>query len=162
MSQSSDMPSSSNFFDVIFFLLSSYWSKFYVNIITGSGVMTISFYKGLTRNPEIGNTPVWVLPNTRRLGLVRNAKFGANVSTKMLLNPAKYQGYSFYRFWVIKEKPTTRTGVKLPHPPFLPPRLGLIFQDSSCSGRTWEIWCLYGGTLNLGEHHKTSSRSILR
>ena len=24
----------------------------------------------------------------------------------MLLNAAKCQGYSFYRFWVIKEKPT--------------------------------------------------------
>ena len=33
-----------------------YWSKFHVNIITGSGVMTISFYKWLTRNPGIGNT----------------------------------------------------------------------------------------------------------
>ena len=31
----------------------SYWSKFHVSIITGSGVMTIFFYKGLTRNPEI-------------------------------------------------------------------------------------------------------------
>ena len=30
----------------------SYWSKFHVNIIT------IFFYKGLTRNPEIRNTPV--------------------------------------------------------------------------------------------------------
>ena len=40
----------------------SYWSKLHVNIITGSGVMTISFYKGLARNPEIGNTPVWVFP----------------------------------------------------------------------------------------------------
>ena len=39
----------------------SYWSKFHVNIITDSGIMTIFFYKGLTRNPEIGNTPVWVL-----------------------------------------------------------------------------------------------------
>ena len=35
----------------------SYWSKFHVNIITGSGIMKIFFYKGLTRNPEIGNTP---------------------------------------------------------------------------------------------------------
>ena len=33
----------------------SYWSKFHVNIITGSGIMIIFFYKGLTRNPEIGN-----------------------------------------------------------------------------------------------------------
>ena len=31
----------------------SYWSKFHVNIITGSRV---SFYKGLTRNPKIRNT----------------------------------------------------------------------------------------------------------
>ena len=37
----------------------NYWSKFHVNIITRSGIMTIFFYKGLTRNPEIGNTPVW-------------------------------------------------------------------------------------------------------
>ena len=35
----------------------SYWSKFHVNIITGSGVMIIYFYKGLTRNPEIKNNP---------------------------------------------------------------------------------------------------------
>ena len=41
----------------------SYWSKFHVNIITGSGVMTISFYKWLTRNLEIRNAPVWVLRN---------------------------------------------------------------------------------------------------
>ena len=32
----------------VFLVKFSYWSKFYVNIITGSGVMTISFYKGLT------------------------------------------------------------------------------------------------------------------
>ena len=33
-------------------------------------------------------------------------KFGTNVSNKMLLNVAKLQGYSFYRSWVIKGKPT--------------------------------------------------------
>ena len=56
-----------NFFDVFLFLLSSldYWPKFHVNIITGFGDMTISFYKGLTRNPEIGNTLVWVLSISR-------------------------------------------------------------------------------------------------
>ena len=74
----------------------SYWSKFHVNIITGSGIMTIFFYKGLTRNPEIGNTPVWVLPNIWRLGRVMDTKFDTNVSNKMLLNTAKYQGYSYY------------------------------------------------------------------
>ena len=84
----------------------SYWSKFHVNIITGSEIMTIFFYKGLNRNPEIGNTPVWVLANIWRLGRVIDTKFGTNVSNRMLLNPAKFQGYSFYRFWVIRGKPT--------------------------------------------------------
>ena len=36
----------------------SYWSKFPVNIIIVSRVMTIFFYKGLTRNPKIENTLV--------------------------------------------------------------------------------------------------------
>ena len=36
----------------------SYWSKFHINIIIGSGVMGISFYKGWTRIPEIRNTSV--------------------------------------------------------------------------------------------------------
>ena len=40
------------------------------------------------------------------MGQVRNTKFGTNVSNKMLLNAAKYQDYSFYRFLVIKGKPT--------------------------------------------------------
>ena len=45
--------------------------------------MTIFIYKGLTRNPEIGNTPVWVLPNIWRLGQVRNTKFGTNASNNV-------------------------------------------------------------------------------
>ena len=41
-------------FPFVFLHKCSYWSKFYVNIniIIGSGVMTISFYKGLTRNQK--------------------------------------------------------------------------------------------------------------
>ena len=46
-----------------------------------------------------------------------DTKFGTNVSNKMLLNAAKFQGYSSYRFWVIKGKPTGGGGVKLPPPP---------------------------------------------
>ena len=53
----------------------NYWSKFHVTIITSSGIMTIFFYEGLTRNLEIWNTPVWVLPNIFRLGRVRDNKF---------------------------------------------------------------------------------------
>ena len=75
-----------------------HWSKFRVNIITGSGVMTILFNKRLTKNLEIGNTPIWVLPNIWRMGQVRDTKFGTNISNKMLLNAEKYQGYSFYCF----------------------------------------------------------------
>ena len=88
----------------LFLVKFSYWSKFHVNIITGSGIKTI-FFKGLTRNPEIGNTPVWFLSNIWRLDQGRDTKFGANVFNEMLLNAAKFQGYSFYRFWVIKGKP---------------------------------------------------------
>ena len=107
-----------NFFWLCFVSLVkfSYWSKFHVNIITGSGIMTIFFYKGLTRNPEIENTPVWVLPNIWRLGRVMDTKFGTNESNRMLLNAAKFQGYSFYRFWAVKKKPT-KGAVKLPPPP---------------------------------------------
>ena len=56
MSKFSDMMSSSSFFDVAFFHLSG--------LVTGPSFMTISlelkqyFFKGLTRNLEIGNTPV--------------------------------------------------------------------------------------------------------
>ena len=98
----------------------SYWSKFHVNIITSSGFMTIFFHKGLTRNPEIGNAPVWVLPNIWRLGQVMGTKFGTNVSNRMLLNAAKFQGYSFYRSWVIKGKPTGGRQNYPPPPPSHP------------------------------------------
>ena len=101
----------------------SYWSKFHVNTITGSEIMTIFFYKRLTRSPEIWNTPVWVLVNIWRLGAVMDTKFGTNVSYRMLLNAAKFQGYNCYRFWVIQGKPIGM-GYSYP-PPSSPPRLGL-------------------------------------
>ena len=37
-------------------------------------VMTFFVYKGLTRNPEIRSTLVWVLPNIWKLGQVRDNK----------------------------------------------------------------------------------------
>ena len=97
----------------------SYWSKFHVNIMTGSGIMKIFLYKGLTRNPKIGNTPVWVLPNIWRLGRVMDTTFGTNVSDRMLLNAAKFRCYSFYSFWVIKGKPTGWGGGRNYPPPTL-------------------------------------------
>ena len=106
-----------SFLTLFCFSCQIYWSTFPVNIITGSGIMAIFFCKRLTRNPEIGNTPVWILPNIWRLGRVMDTKFGTNGTNKMLLNAAKFQGYSFYCFWVIKGKPTEGF--------YPPPRLGL-------------------------------------
>ena len=62
--------------------------------------MAISFYKALTRNPEIGNNP-WSFAQYLESGASKNIKFGTNVFNKMLLNAAKCQGYSFYRFWIV-------------------------------------------------------------
>ena len=58
-------------------------------------MLGLQLLPALTRNLEIGNTLVWVLPNIWRLESVKNTKFGTNVSNKMLLNAAKTQGYSF-------------------------------------------------------------------
>ena len=101
-SQFDDMASWSIVFGtcLVFLVKFSYCSKFHVNIIAGSGVMTIFFYKGLIKNLVIGNTPVWVLTNIWGLGKIRDTKFGTNISNEMLLNVAKCQGYSFYSFWV--------------------------------------------------------------
>ena len=44
------------------------------------------------------------------MGQVSDTKFGTNVCNEMLLNAAKYQGYSFYHFGVIKEKTRGRGG----------------------------------------------------
>ena len=66
----------------------------------------------MTRSPKIGNTPV--LPNTWRLRRVKDTKFGTDASNEMLLNAAKCQDYSFYRFWVLKGRP--KRGDSLPPP----------------------------------------------
>ena len=83
----------------------SYWPRFHVNIIIGSGIMATSFYERLTKNPKVKNTPAWNLFNIWTLRWLRDAKFGKNVSNKILLNAAKYQGNSFYHFLVINGKP---------------------------------------------------------
>ena len=101
-----------NFFKVAVLYLSRLvtGSSFHVNIITGSRIMTIFVYEGMTRNPEIRNTPVWVLPNIWRLSWVSDTKCGTNVSNEQLLNAKKCQSYSFYRFCVIKGTPTRGVG----------------------------------------------------
>ena len=66
-------------------------------------VMTICFYKALTRYPNIRNIPAWVFPNIWKLAQIRNTKLGANVPNKILLNAAKYEGYRFYRLLLLRE-----------------------------------------------------------
>ena len=97
----------------------SYCSKFQVNIITGSTVMTI-----MAKNLEIRNNPTWILPKIWRLGRVMDSNFDTDVSKSMLLNDTKCQGYSQYRFWVIKAK-LTGGGGRITPPSHHPPRLRL-------------------------------------
>ena len=65
--------------------------------------MTILFSKGLTRKPEIGNTPVRGLSNIWRLGRVKDTKVGTNVSNKMLLNAANTRATAFTVFDLLRE-----------------------------------------------------------
>ena len=88
----------------------------FLSLVTGLSFMSIlsqilEFRQfSFTENPEIWNTPIWVLDNIWGLVRVRDTKFGKNVSNKMLLNDLKWQGYRFYRFWVIEWKPAGAGG----------------------------------------------------
>ena len=58
--QFTHITSSSNVFDIVLFLLSGLVTgpSFMSIIISGSGVMAIFFYEGLSRKPEIGYNSV--------------------------------------------------------------------------------------------------------
>ena len=100
-------------FDVVMFVL---WS-----LVTGSSFMSISwlflelwqflFIKdwSIIWKSEILMSEFYTISGG--LGWARDTKFSTkNVSSKMLLNAAKCQGYNFCRFWVIKGKPTREGG----------------------------------------------------
>ena len=95
----------------VFFVKFSYWYRFHVTIMNGFGVMTIFNRK---RWPEIRYIPVYLLPNIWRLGQVRDTKFCTKISSKKLLNAAKFQGYSFYYLLVIKRKPIGGKIISIP------------------------------------------------
>ena len=92
----------------------SHWSKFHVNIITGSGIMTIFFYKGLTRNPEIPPSEfcpisgdwgeLWI-PNLARMSLIefywmlQNSRVTAFTAFELRENQLWGEG------WVVKLPP---------------------------------------------------------
>ena len=87
------MRTSSNIFDVVVSLRKfDYWSIFHVNMITSSGVMTIFFYKGLTRNSILGNTPSESCPISRDWGKLGIPNLAQMSLIKCYLNAAKYQG----------------------------------------------------------------------
>ena len=122
--QFSDMTLSSSFFwrCFVFLVKFSYWSKFHVNIITGSGVMTISFYKGLTRNLEIGNTPVWVLSNIwRELGIPNLARTSL-IKCYWMLQNARVTAFTVSEL-LRKNQQGSGVVVELPHTH--PPRWGI-------------------------------------
>ena len=87
--------------------------------MTSSVPMTIFFYKGLTRNLEIGNTPSEFCPISR-LGQVRDTKSSRNVS-----NGAKCQGYS-----LIKLSPPPSHPLLPPSPPKIRLRYDVLFFDN--------------------------------
>ena len=104
-SQFSDMTSTSNFFDVLL-LLSS--------LVTGPSFMSILLlvlelwqFSFISDRPEIRKSeipPSEFCPICGSWGKLWIPNL-ARMSNKMLLNAAKFQGYSFYRFWVIKGTP---------------------------------------------------------
>ena len=90
----------------------SYWPKFHVNIMTG--VTKIFAYKGLIRNLEIVNNPVWVLPSILRLGQIRDTEFGPNVSNKMLLNAQNVRVTAFTIFELLRKNQLGRDKITPP------------------------------------------------
>ena len=96
------------------FVKFSYWFNFHVNTITSSWFMTI-FVLGFgqkSRNRKYPLSEFFSINICWRLGRIRDAKFGMNVSSEKLLNLAKCQVYSLQDFWIIKGKPTGEVGVK--------------------------------------------------
>ena len=79
-----DMKSRTKFFDVILFPFLKFrqCSKFHVNIITDSRVMTIFIYREFVQ--EIEKTLVLTLSNIRGLERDKDTKFGIVVSNQLL------------------------------------------------------------------------------
>ena len=145
--QFADLKSSSIFFDVAVFLLSS--------LVTAPSFMTISwlalelwqcsFIKDWPefRKSEIHPSEFFPISGDW-VGWVQNTKFGMSVSHKTLLNATKRQGYSFHRFGVIMGKLTSgriiptqiRVRNSSPGQFFLEPQLtqiSLNFETACCN-----------------------------
>ena len=75
--------------------------------------MTNFVYKGLSRNPEIGNTPAQILCNIWRLKGVRDTKFDRNLSNGKLFNAAKCRGSEFSNNEIELQNRVTENNVTL-------------------------------------------------
>ena len=93
-----NMTSSTNFFNVVLFSLSSFVSNFHFIIITGFGVMTIFVYKGLAGYLEYENSQVWIFIFNWALRRGRVSKFLKHISIKIFLVSAKRHDYSLDHF----------------------------------------------------------------
>ena len=115
-------------FFFFFFVKFSYWSKFLVNIITGSGVMIVFVYKGLTSILEIGNPPSEVCPTSvdwDESGSINLARMSL-IKSYWILQNAWYFYNFFFKIttfavseWLrkkqhgLKLRPTTQIRVKI-------------------------------------------------
>ena len=117
--------------------------------------MTIYFYMRLTRNLEIGNSPVWVLLNIWRLGRVRDTKFGTDVPNEMLLNAAQCQVCGFHCFWVINGKPTkVRQGGKTT------PVTQIRVKKEALTQVFWCEFCKIFKNIVFTEHERATASAI--
>ena len=98
----------------------SYWSKFHVKIITGSGIMTIFFYKWLT---EIGNSASEFVPISRDWGKLwaRHLAGMSLIQCYWMLQNSRVTTFTVLE--LLRENQLGRDG-KITSSP-LPPRLGL-------------------------------------
>ena len=130
-----------NFFWLCFVSLVkfSYWSTFHVNIFTGSGIMTIFFYKGLTRNPEI-EIPFFefcsVSGDWGKLWKL-NLQQVSLIECYWMLQNSRVTAFTVSE--LLRENQLGR--VKLPPSPS-PPRLGLSnFLTENLNEICGDIWC---------------------
>ena len=94
----------------------SYWFRF---MSISSLVLELWQFSFIGDWPEIRNSEI--PPSEFCLisgdwGKLRILNFLRISTNKMLLNAAKCQGYSLYRFWVLEEKPTVGVNLPPPHP----------------------------------------------
>ena len=93
-----NMTSSTNFFNVVMFYLSSFVSNFHFIIITVFLDMTIFLYKGLAGNLEYENSQVWIFFFKWALRQARDSNFCKHISNKIFLVSTKPHDYSLDHF----------------------------------------------------------------